>query len=148
MGFFFVSILSAYLLTLFIMMDYPIHIFRISMKLSILYFKGLSANFSIKWCFSVPEDCFYLSRPVLWGISSGMRRRWWGGVSSGSSLFAKVPRMKWINSVKKKIIVAKLTLSYDVASGSEITTCNKIDKPLVVYRFTGNVMTSITMLCT
>ena len=26
-------------------------------------------------------------------------------------------------------------LSYDVASGSEITPCNKIDKPLVVYRF-------------
>ena len=26
-------------------------------------------------------------------------------------------------------------LSYDVASGSEITTCNKIDKPLVVYKF-------------
>ena len=37
-------------------------------------------------------------------------------------------------------------LSYDVASGSEMTPCNKIDKPLVVYRFTGNVMTSITKL--
>ena len=37
-------------------------------------------------------------------------------------------------------------LSYDVASGSEITPCNKIDKPLVVYRFTGNVITSITTL--
>ena len=32
-------------------------------------------------------------------------------------------------------------LSYDVASGSEITPCNKICKPLVVYRFSGNVMT-------
>ena len=39
-------------------------------------------------------------------------------------------------------------LSYDVASGSEITPCNEIDKPLVVYRFTGNVMTSITTLRT
>ena len=39
-------------------------------------------------------------------------------------------------------------LSYDVASGSEITPCNKNDKPLVVYRFTGNVMTSITTLRT
>ena len=37
-------------------------------------------------------------------------------------------------------------LSYDVASGSEITLCNKIDKQLVVYRFTGNVMTSIITL--
>ena len=39
-------------------------------------------------------------------------------------------------------------LSHDVASGSEITPWNKIDKPLVVYRFTGNVMTSITKLHT
>ena len=38
--------------------------------------------------------------------------------------------------------------SYDVASGSEITSCNKIDKPLVVYRFTENVMTSIATLRT
>ena len=37
-------------------------------------------------------------------------------------------------------------LSYDVESGSEITPCNKIYKPLVVYRFTGNVMASITTL--
>ena len=39
-------------------------------------------------------------------------------------------------------------LSYDVASGSEITSCNKICKPLVVYRFTGNVITSMTTLRT
>ena len=37
--------------------------------------------------------------------------------------------------------------SYDVASGGEITR-NKIDKPLVFYRFTGNVMTSIKTLRT
>ena len=37
-------------------------------------------------------------------------------------------------------------LSYDVTSGSEITPCNTICKPLVVYRFTGNVMASITTL--
>ena len=37
-------------------------------------------------------------------------------------------------------------LSYDVVSESEVTPCNKIDKPLVVYRFTGNVMTSKTTL--
>ena len=29
-------------------------------------------------------------------------------------------------------------------TGSDITPCNKIDKPLVVYRFSENVMTSIT----
>ena len=37
-----------------------------------------------------------------------------------------------------------MTLSYEVASWSEVKPCNKIDKPLVVYRFSGNVMTSIT----
>ena len=40
------------------------------------------------------------------------------------------------------------TTSYDVASWSEITPCNKIDKPLVVYRLPGNLLTSITTLCT
>ena len=39
-------------------------------------------------------------------------------------------------------------LSNDVASDSEITPCIKIDKPLVVYKFSGNVMTFITMLRT
>ena len=43
---------------------------------------------------------------------------------------------------------SKYLLSYDAASGSEITPCNKIDKPLVVYRFTGNVIASITTLRT
>ena len=41
-----------------------------------------------------------------------------------------------------------IVLAYDVASRSEITPCNKICKPLVVYRFTGNVITSITSLRT
>ena len=35
-------------------------------------------------------------------------------------------------------ISSHATLSHDVASGSDITPCNKINKPLVVYRF-GNV---------
>ena len=40
-------------------------------------------------------------------------------------------------------------LSHDVASGSDITSCNKIDKPLVAYRFRMrffSVMTSIITL--
>ena len=37
---------------------------------------------------------------------------------------------------------------YDVASGSEIMPCNKIHKPLEVYRFWRNVLTSITTLPT
>ena len=47
-----------------------------------------------------------------------------------------------------RYIICYFLLSYDVAFGSEIMPCNKIDKPLVVYRFTGNVMTSITTLRT
>ena len=37
-------------------------------------------------------------------------------------------------------------LSYDIAPGSEITSCNKIHKPLVVYRLVNKVMTSIITL--
>ena len=37
-------------------------------------------------------------------------------------------------------------LSYDVASGKDITLCNTIDKPLVVYIFTGDGMTSVATL--
>ena len=51
-----------------------------------------------------------------------------------------------INFCKTQMLytVDILYLSYDVASESEITPCNKIDYPLVVYSVTGNVMTSIT----
>ena len=38
-----------------------------------------------------------------------------------------------------------IKLSYDVAPGSEITPCNKIDKPLVVYRFTGKLNVAYIM---
>ena len=43
----------------------------------------------------------------------------------------------------KTINTALAYLSHDVASGSGIMPCNKIDKPLVVYIFSGNAMTSI-----
>ena len=47
------------------------------------------------------------------------------------------------NNVKMRIMVV---YHFDVASGSEITPCNKIDEPLEVIRFSGNVMTSIIKL--
>ena len=50
---------------------------------------------------------------------------------------------KYIMSIYLYLGRYKFLLSYDVASGSEITPCNKINKPLVVYRFLGNFMTSI-----
>ena len=36
-------------------------------------------------------------------------------------------------------------LPHDISSGSDITPCNKINKPQMVYRLSGNVMTSIIM---
>ena len=48
-------------LTLFILMDYSVHIDTISMELSILYFKGFQVKVSIK-NISDNEDCFYLSK--------------------------------------------------------------------------------------
>ena len=39
-------------------------------------------------------------------------------------------------------------LSHEVMAGSEITPCMNIEKPLVVYIFLGNVMTSKTTLRT
>ena len=59
-------------------------------------------------------------------------------------VFQKNKRQKKTRKCSKENCI----LSYDVASGSEITPCNKICKPLVVYRFTGNVTTSITTLRT
>ena len=44
------------------------------------------------------------------------------------------------------LCISESMLSHDVVSGSEIMPRNKIDKPLVVYRFTGNVMPSIITL--
>ena len=42
-------------ITVFILIDYPLHIATISMELSILYFKGLSIIIPIKCCISVSE---------------------------------------------------------------------------------------------
>ena len=55
---------------------------------------------------------------------------------------------RWENNKERLLDSCKYILSHDVRSWSEITPCNKNDKPLVVYRFTGNVMTPITTLRT
>ena len=67
----------------------------------------------------------------------------------------------WLNtpagasSIVLEVLIVGLNLHiqpyfiyHDIVSGGEITPCNKIDKPLVVYRFSGKIMTSITMLHT
>ena len=41
---------------------YPIHNDTINMEKSILYFKVLLVKISIKWCISVPEECFNFSK--------------------------------------------------------------------------------------
>ena len=58
-----------------------------------------------------------------------------------------MPRLPWLISTSS-LVPRKLFLSYDVASGSKITPCNKNGKPLVVYRFHGNFMASITTFLT
>ena len=51
------------------------------------------------------------------------------------------PLKSHLKGVLYKLCKKKTTcLSYDVASGSEIMPCIKIDKPQVVYRFSAKVM--------
>ena len=58
-------------------------------------------------------------------------------------LVVSIPDLCHLSTLKNKLVLlhnmAKniMGLSYDVASESEITPCNKICKPLVVYRFSG-----------
>ena len=51
---------------------------------------------------------------------------------------------KYLQRVKRRPVLCNL--SHDVASESDITPRNDIDKQLVVYRLTGNVLTSIIAL--
>ena len=44
--------------------------------------------------------------------------------------------------------ICKNDFNHEFESESEITPCNKINKPVLVYRFTGNVMKSIKTLRT
>ena len=96
-----------------------------------------------------------------WWICSFTISRWkrWLNMSKKplkSIVFTKLGWMKKQNDMLKKRYINYITsvsrfyysLSYDVAPGTEITPCNKIDKPLVVYRFLGNVMTFITTFST
>ena len=54
----------------------------------------------------------------------------------------------WVHkrNVSTFLICTQNMLSHVVASESDIRPCIKTDKLLVIYRFTGNVMTSIIML--
>ena len=47
------------------MMDYPIHVDRISMQLSILFYRVACQNV-YKFIFFVPKDSFYLSKADLY----------------------------------------------------------------------------------
>ena len=44
-------------------------------------------------------------------------------------------RFASLHLLRKRELVALFVLSYDVSSGSDITSCIKIDKPLLVYIF-------------
>ena len=80
-------------------------------------------------------------------LSDSFCRSW-----SKSNLFAKIMISRQQNlPLAGKVLmiilmILLIILSHDVTSGSDITPCNKMDKPLVVYRFSGNVITPIITL--
>ena len=49
-----------------------------------------------------------------------------------------------INKTSKYFKANKNSSSHDVVSGSDKTPCNRMNKPLVVYRFSGMVVMSST----
>ena len=55
----------------------------------------------------------------------------------GSSDFTLVKMPHCLKYHVTAQLMIMISLSNDVASGSDITPCNKIDKPLVVYRFSN-----------
>ena len=71
-------------LTHFILMDFPKHVDRTSMGLSILYFKGSQVESFKLYGISVMKASFYLYIKVT-NTNAALC-----GISSGSSLFAKV----------------------------------------------------------
>ena len=46
-------VICIHIFTLFILIDYPIHVYTMSIELSILYFKGSQLKISIKRCNSI-----------------------------------------------------------------------------------------------
>ena len=59
--YFYIEYVPSHSLTLYILMDFPIHMDTISMGLPIVYFKGSQVEFS-EICISVPVGCFQLSK--------------------------------------------------------------------------------------
>ena len=94
----------------------------------------------LAFIFNISRLCYRKQNDRLWPRNATItdcRPTWHVTVRKGHKV-----------GIVQPITVQYRYLSYDVASGSEITPCNKICKPLVVYRFTGNVITSITTLRT
>ena len=79
------------LLTLFILMDFCMHVDKISMELPILHFKGSQVDFSMWWCISVRRFFFHLCKQC---------RPWWNAalssISAGSALFAKASFCRYL----------------------------------------------------
>ena len=75
--------------------------------------------------------CFATSRPANHAICSFI----------DSSGYASGP-------IRRCLFIDYIIKFINMTSRLGITSCNKIDKPLVVYRFAGNIMTSITTLRT
>ena len=76
-------------LPLFILMDFPMHVDRISMELSILYFKGSKAEISNLGCISVVKICFYLGNQCRLWWNATLR---WNNVIMGNLTFLRLFR--------------------------------------------------------
>ena len=74
------------LLTHFVPMEFPIKFDTVKSGWSIVYIEGSQVIISEKYCISFSEDWFCLGKQC---------RPWWNaticGISSGSSLFSKIP---------------------------------------------------------
>ena len=124
---------------IFTHVDYPIHIDTVIMKESILYFYGLQAKISIKWCICVIEDMFYLSQQC---------RPWWNatlcGISSGSSLLATIsvcryPEWKRLRYDTSEIYLFGLMLYVQVNSYGHVGTSD-IYKCIQSLRYKRNIV--------
>ena len=61
------------IITLFILIDFPMYVDRISMELSILYFKGSKVEFSKSYCISYSIAIFIQKLSVFMNISKKPR---------------------------------------------------------------------------
>ena len=98
---------------------------------------------------SILVNIIFLSSVMLWFTEIVKCIQTSRGLMYCDKLVASICDLCLVESDFESQYPTVVCLSYDVASESEITPCNKIDKPLVVYRFTGyDVHTNVAYIMT